>query len=85
MAGASGSPGRAGVGVSLAPLWRPLRHVWELVERKDIEDIRREEIPSFLFRVVEFMQNKTEWIGTAAELLTFDQNSFFCMILTLIR
>lgn len=31
------------------------RHVRQLVERKDIEDIRREEIPPFLFRVVEFM------------------------------
>ena len=45
------------------------RHVWELMERKDIEDIRREEIPTFLFRVVEFIQNKAEWIGTATELL----------------
>ena len=49
------------------------RHVWELVERKDMEDIRREEIPPFLFRVVEFMQNKAEWIGTATELLNLMQ------------
>ena len=30
-------------------------HLWELVERKDMDDIRREEIPGFLFRLAEFI------------------------------
>ena len=46
------------------------RHVWELVERKDMEDIRREEIPSFLFRVAEFITFRKSWQGTATQLLT---------------
>lgn len=43
--------------------------VWELVERKNSEEIHKAEIPQFLFRVVEFMQNRTEWLGTATELI----------------
>lgn len=43
--------------------------VWELVERRDSEEIHKTEIPKFLFRVVEFMQNRTEWLGTATELI----------------
>ena len=42
---------------------------WELVERKNSEEIRKAEIPQFLFRVVEFMKNRTEWVGTATELI----------------
>lgn len=42
---------------------------WELVERKNTEEIRRAEIPQFLFRVVEFMKTRTEWVGTATELI----------------
>lgn len=43
--------------------------VWELVERKNSEEIHKAEIPDFLFRVAEFMKNRTEWVGTATELL----------------
>ena len=42
---------------------------WELVERKETEEIRKAEIPQFLFRVVEFMKARTEWMGTATELI----------------
>ena len=42
---------------------------WELVERKNTEEIRKAEIPQFLFRVVEFMKTRTEWVGTATELI----------------
>ena len=42
---------------------------WELVERKETEEIRKAEIPQFLFRVVEFMKARTEWVGTATELI----------------
>ena len=43
--------------------------VWELVERKNSEDIHKAELPRFLFRVVDFMENRAEWVGTATELL----------------
>lgn len=45
------------------------RHVWELVERKDMEDMRREEIPPFLFRIVDFITACKSWQGTATQLL----------------
>ena len=44
--------------------------VWELVECKNSEDIHKAELPKFLFRVVDFMEHRTEWVGTATELLT---------------
>ena len=43
---------------------------WSLIERKDAEDIRKEEIPRFLFRLVAFMKNQKTWSGTATELTT---------------
>lgn len=43
--------------------------VWELVERKNSDDIHKAEIPKFLFRVADFMQYRSEWIGTATELI----------------
>ena len=43
--------------------------VWELVERKNSEEIHKAELPKFLFRVVDFMENRAEWVGTATELL----------------
>ena len=43
--------------------------VWELVERKNSEDIHKAELPKFLFRVVDFMESRAEWVGTATELL----------------
>lgn len=42
---------------------------WELVERKNTEEIHKAEIPQFLFRVAEFMKARTEWVGTATELI----------------
>lgn len=42
---------------------------WELVERKGQEQLARESIPTVLFRLVEFMQDKEKWCGTATELL----------------
>lgn len=44
--------------------------VWELVERKNSEDIHKAELPKFLFLVVDFMECRTERVGTATELLT---------------
>lgn len=43
--------------------------VWELVERKDSEEIHKEKIPVFLFHVADFMQDKEDWTGTATDLL----------------
>ncbi len=43
---------------------------WELVERKEQAELAREAVPPVLFRLVEFMQDKTEWLGTATELLS---------------
>ncbi len=45
-------------------------HLWELVERKNMEDIRREEIPNFILRLVDFISEIKEWQGTATELIT---------------
>lgn len=44
--------------------------VWELVECKNSEDIHKAELPKFLFLVVDFMECRTERVGTATELLT---------------
>lgn len=44
-------------------------NVWHLVERKDSDTLRREEIPTFLFQVVDFMRDRPQWNGTATELL----------------
>ena len=44
--------------------------VWELVDRKNSEDIHKAELPKFLFRVVDFMESRAKWVGTATELLT---------------
>lgn len=45
-------------------------HLWKLIERKDMEDIHREEIPKFVFRLVDFVSDAKEWQGTATELVT---------------
>lgn len=45
-------------------------HLWELVERKDMEDIHREEIPRFIFRLVDYILEHKEWQGTATQLIT---------------
>ena len=44
-------------------------NVWQLVEHKDSAALHREEIPPFLFRLVEFLKNKPIWTGTATGLL----------------
>lgn len=43
--------------------------MWELIERKDREELQKEEIPGFLFRLVEFAKGKSEWCGSATELI----------------
>lgn len=43
--------------------------VWELVEQKNSEEIHKAELPNFLFRVIDFMEYRAEWVGTATELL----------------
>ena len=45
-------------------------HLWELVERKNMDDIRREEIPKFVLRLVDFISEMKEWQGKATELIT---------------
>lgn len=44
-------------------------HLWKLVERKDMEDIHREEIPRFIFRLVDYISEVKEWRGTATQLI----------------
>ena len=43
--------------------------VWELVERKNSEDIHKAELPKFLFRVVDFMESLAKVRLWAAPLL----------------
>ena len=45
-------------------------NVWQLVEHKDSAALHQEEIPSFLFRLVEFLKDKPVWTGTATGLLS---------------
>ena len=40
------------------------------MERKNAEDLHREEIPDFLFRLVSFIALRRAWQGTASQLLT---------------
>jgi len=49
--------------------------VWQMVEHKDSAELHREEIPQFLFRLVDFLKDKTEWSGTATELLSAMQET----------
>lgn len=42
---------------------------WELVERKNADEIKAEKIPDFMFRVADFLTDKSEWAGTATQLL----------------
>ena len=48
---------------------RMVNCVWELVERKDQEALRRETVPPFLFRLTDFLMDNGSWEGTATELL----------------
>lgn len=47
--------------------------VWELVERKNSEDIHKAELPKFLFRVVDFMECRTEWVSGVRAAIRQDQ------------
>ena len=44
--------------------------VHHLRKLKDSAELHREEIPHLLFRLVDFLKDKTEWSGTATELLS---------------
>lgn len=43
--------------------------IWKLVEVKDQEMIEKDAVPSFLFRLVDYLSENDEWVGTATELL----------------
>ena len=43
--------------------------IWKLVEVKDQEMIEKEAVPSFLLRLVDYLSENDEWVGTATELL----------------
>ena len=51
------------------------RFVWQVVERKDSAALHRDEVPAFLFALVEFMRTHGEWTGTATELLAEMEDS----------
>lgn len=42
---------------------------WVLIEKKEGDELKREQIPSFLFQLVDFMRDRAEWSGSATELL----------------
>lgn len=42
---------------------------WTLIEKKDMETIRREKVPEHLKRVVSFVKERGKWTGSATELL----------------
>ena len=44
--------------------------VWKLVESKGQKEMQKEAVPDFVFRLVEFMSDKSIWTGSATELLT---------------
>lgn len=44
--------------------------LWQLVERRDCKALHEEQIPPFLYRVVELVKVKGAWEGTATELLS---------------
>ena len=48
--------------------------VWELVERKNSEDIHKAELPKFLFRVVDFIGYSPGRVARPYELLTIGLN-----------
>lgn len=43
--------------------------IWQMTEHKDSAELHREEIPQFIFRLLDFLKGKTEWVGTATDLL----------------
>lgn len=50
-------------------------NIWQLVEKKDSEELHKDEVPPFLFELVKFMSTRTEWMDTATELLSEMQDS----------
>ncbi|NCB52796.1 MAG: AAA family ATPase [Clostridia bacterium] len=42
---------------------------WHLIERLDAGEIRKKEVPPFLFQLAEFMKNRGSFRGTATQLL----------------
>lgn len=43
--------------------------IWEMVERKGSNELEAERIPDFIFKLCDFLADKTEWVGIASELL----------------
>lgn len=44
--------------------------VWKLENHKGQSELRQEEIPMLLYKIVNFVRKKGEWTGTASQLLT---------------
>ena len=42
---------------------------WILLERSSQKDLEKKNVPNIIYDVINFMQDKTEWIGSATELL----------------
>lgn len=42
---------------------------WILLERSFQKDLEQKKVPSVIYDVISFMDNKTEWLGSATELL----------------
>ena len=42
---------------------------WNVIKRLNADELKKERIPSFLFQLVDFMKDHTEWSGSATELL----------------
>ena len=43
--------------------------IWECLSCENAEDVRKREMPEFIFRVVSFMAKRSEWCGNAIKLL----------------
>jgi hypothetical protein len=44
--------------------------IWECVSCETAEDVRKREVPEFIFRVVSFMTGRGVWSGNATDLMT---------------
>ena len=49
--------------------------IWQLIEHKNERELRKDEVPSFVFRLVNFMKMQPLWKGTATDLLS-EMNDF---------
>lgn len=45
-------------------------YIWQLVECKGQDELQKETIPDFVFRLVDFMKDNSAWTGSATELLS---------------